>query len=165
MPTTDPGFVSLIVTVCDALVYPAVNPYYFLNASGTASVVEYPAISQGTMTLIHDDAVITDDRFTIEDGRMRIQQNDEGVYRCSISLLGIVDSIARFKTANILERDGLTPRVIEPPNSIQAVYGDPLDLVCLQRGNMQSTSTVILICTKTPKETRSLQNFKAFKTK
>jgi hypothetical protein len=90
------------------------------------------------------------DRFTTEDGRMRIQniqRNDGGIYRCSILLLGIVDS--RYITVNVLERDSLAPRIVVPSNPIQVMYGDPLDLICQleeQRDiddlDVQYTSTV-----------------------
>ena len=49
---------------------------------------------------------------------MRIEQKDKGVYKCSISLLGIIDSRLNFITVK-LKRDDLTPKIAEP---IQVVY-------------------------------------------
>jgi hypothetical protein len=101
----------------------------------TDAVVECPAFfgePRGRMLWLRDNVVINDDdRFTTEDGRMRIQnieENDGGVYRCAISLLGIVDS--RYITVTVLERDSLAPRIVERSNPIQVMYGDPLDLTC-----------------------------------
>jgi hypothetical protein len=101
----------------------------------TDAVVECPAFfgePRGTMVWLRDNLVINDDdRFTTEDGQMRIQnieENDGGVYRCSISLLGIVDT--KYITVNVLERDSLAPRIVEPSNPIQVMYGYPLDLTC-----------------------------------
>ena len=132
-----------------------VDPH-FLNVSenqefieGTDAVVECPAFfgdPPGNMIWTRDNALITNDRFTLEDGRMRIQniqENDEGVYRCSINRLGIVDS--RYITVNVLERSELAPRIVEPMNPIEVLYGDPLDLVCLlevQRDDVLYTWTV-----------------------
>jgi hypothetical protein len=100
----------------------------------TDAVVECPAFfgePRGRMVWLRDNVVIDDDRFTTEDGQMRIQnieENDGGVYRCSIHLLGIVDT--RYITVNVLERDSSAPRIVEPSNPIQVMYGDPLDLTC-----------------------------------
>ena len=118
----------------------AVDPH-FLNVSEyqefieeTDAVVECPAFfgdPQGNMVWTRDGVLITSDRFTPEDGRMRIQniqESDEGDYRCSISLQGIVDS--RYVTVNVLERDSLAPRIIEPSNPLEVEYGDPLDITC-----------------------------------
>ncbi|MGJ8945984.1 immunoglobulin domain-containing protein, partial [Salmonella enterica subsp. enterica serovar Kentucky] len=72
-----------------------------------------------------------------------IQKNDEGVYRCSINRLGIVDS--RFINVNVLERSELAPRIVEPMSPIEVVYGGPLYLVCqleVQRDNILYTWTV-----------------------
>ena len=121
----------------------------FWNVSETDDVVECPTLSHGIMIWIHDN--VTGDHFTLEYGEMRIEQKDKGVYRC---LLGIINARLHFK---ILKRDGLTLRIAEP---IQIVYGDPLDLACLQRGDMPSISTMILIHSRISKETKSLQNFK-----
>ena len=137
------------------LSYTTVDPH-FLNVSEyqefieeTDAVVECPAFfgdPPGTMIWTRDNVVINDDRFTFEDGRMRIQNiqgNDESVYRCSINLLGIVDS--RFITVNVLERSELAPRIVEPSNPIKIIYGDPLDLMCrlaVQRDDVQHTWTV-----------------------
>ena len=137
------------------LSYTTVDPH-FLNVSEyqefieeTDTVVECPAFfgdPPGTMIWTRDNVTITDDRFTLEDGRMKIQniqENDEGVYRCSINLLGIVDS--RFITVNVLERSELAPRIAEPMNPIEVVYGDPLDLQCqleVQRNDVHYTWTV-----------------------
>ena len=100
----------------------------------------------GNMIWTRDNALITNDRFTLEDGRMRIQniqENDEGVYRCSINRLGIVDS--RYITVNVLERSELAPRIVEPMSTIEVVYGEPLDLTCqleVQRDDVHYTWTV-----------------------
>ena len=133
----------------------AVDPH-FLNVSEyqefieeTDAVVECPAFfgdPPGNMVWTRDNVIVTGDRFTRENGRMRIQniqQSDEGVYRCSIRLLGIVDQ--RFITVNVLERDSLAPRIVEPSNPVEVVYGDPLDIMCQledQRDDVQYTWTV-----------------------
>jgi hypothetical protein len=119
----------------------------------TDVVVECPAFlgdPQGTMIWLRDSMVISrminDDQFIPEDGRLtilNIREGDEGVYRCAISLLGIRDS--RYITINVLERDTLAPRIVEPSNPIQVMYGDPLDLTCqleVQRDDVQYTWTV-----------------------
>ena len=132
-----------------------VDPH-FLNVSEnqefieeTDAVVECPAFfgdPPGNMIWTRDNALITNDRFTLEDGRMRIQniqENDEGVYRCSINRLGIVDS--RYITVNVLERSELAPRIVEPMSTIEVVYGEPLDLTCqleVQRDDVHYTWTV-----------------------
>ena len=117
----------------------------------TDAVVQCPAFfgePPGHMIWTRDDMVqvITDGRFTLEDGRMRIQniqESDEGIYRCSINRLGIVDQ--RYITVNVLERDSLALRIIEPSNPIEVMYGDPLDLTCqleVQRDDVHYTWTV-----------------------
>ena len=114
---------------------------YFLNVSEyqefiqqTDAIVECPAFlgePRGTMVWLHDNVLITGgDRFIPEDGRLTILDigdSDEGVYRCSLRRLAIVDS--RYITVNVLERHSLAPRIIEP-NPIEIVYGDPLDILC-----------------------------------
>ena len=133
----------------------AVNPH-FLDVSEnqefieeTDAVVECPAFfgdPQGTMIWIRNGVIVTGDRFIPEDGRLTILDigdGDEGVYRCSIRLLGIVDS--RYVTVNVLERDSLAPRIVEPSNPIEVEYGDPLDIMCEleeQRDDVQYTWTV-----------------------
>ena len=135
--------------------YLAVDPY-FLSVDEhqafieeTDAVVECPAFfgePPGHMIWTRDDMVITDDRFTLEDGRMRIQniqESDKGIYRCSINRLGIVDQ--RFITVNVLERNSLAPRIIEPSNPIEVIYGDLLNLTCQlqeQRDDVHYTWTV-----------------------
>ena len=137
------------------MILSAVDPH-FLNVSEyqefieeTDAVVECPAFfgdPQGNMVWTRDDVIVTGDRFTGEDGRMRIQniqESDGGVYRCSIRLLGIVDS--RDVTVNVLERDSLAPRIVEPSNPIEVVYGNPLDILCQleeQRNDVHYTWTV-----------------------
>ena len=90
------------------------------------------------MVWTRDTVLITgSDRFIPEDGRLtilNIQQNDEGVYRCSIRLLGIVDS--KLITVNVLERNSLSPRIVEPMNPIEVFYRDSLDLHCLLEAPM-----------------------------
>ena len=112
----------------------------------TDAVVECPAFfgePEGYMIWTRDNMAINDDRFTLEDGRMRIQniqENDGAIYRCSIYRLGIVAS--RFITVNVLERDSLAPRIVEPLNPVEVVYGDPLDLTCrleVQRDDVEYT--------------------------
>ena len=135
--------------------YSAADPH-FLNVSEyqefieeTDAVVECPAFfgePPGHMIWTHDDMVITDDRFTLEDGRMRIQniqESDEGIYKCSINRLGIVDQ--RYITVNVLEWSEFAPRIIEPSNPIEVMYRDPLDLTCqleVQRDDVYYTWTV-----------------------
>jgi hypothetical protein len=113
------------------------------------AVVKCPAFfgdPRGTMIGILDDVVVTDDRFIPEDGCLtilNIRNGDEGVYRCSISLLGIVGS--RYITVNVLKRDSLTPKIVEPSNPMRVMYRDPLDLTCqleVQRDDVQYTWTV-----------------------
>ena len=115
----------------------------------TDAVVECPAFfgdPPGIMIWTRNNMAITDDRFTLEGGQMRIQniqESDEAVYRCSINLLGIVDS--RDITVNVLERSELAPRIVEPSNPIEVMYGDPLDLTCqleVQRDDVHYTWTV-----------------------
>ena len=116
----------------------------------TDAVVECPAFfgdPRGEMVWIRDNLVITaGEKFIPEDGRLtilNIGDGDEGVYRCSLRHLGIVDS--RYITINVLEREILAPRIIEPSNPIEVVYGDPLDILCQlqeQRDDVQYTWTV-----------------------
>ena len=86
------------------LFYSVVDPH-FLSVDKyqefieeTDAVVECPAFfgdPPGHMIWTRDNMVITDGRFILEDGRMRIQniqESDEGIYRCSINRLVIVDS-------------------------------------------------------------------------
>jgi hypothetical protein len=101
----------------------------------TDAVVECPAffgVPPGNMIWTRDNLVINvDDRFISEDGRLtilNIQENDEGVYRCSIHLLGIVDS--EYITVDVLERNSLAPRIVEPLYPIEVVYSDSLNLHC-----------------------------------
>ena len=117
---------------------------------GTDAVVDCPAFfgdPPGHMIWIRDDRSFTDNRFTLEDGRMRIQnirETDEAIYRCSIFHLGIVDS--RYITVAVLERSKLAPKIIEQ-NPIEVRYGDPLDLTCeleVQRDNIDYMSTLTL---------------------
>ena len=125
-------------------------PEYQEFIEETDAVVECPAFfgdPPGTMIWTRDNVVISDDRFTLEDGRMRIQniqENDGAVYRCLLtSLLGIVDS--RFISVNVLERSELAPRIVEPLNPIEIMYGEPLDLMCqleVQRDDVHYTWTV-----------------------
>ena len=138
-----------------SLLYLAVDPHFLIVDENqefieeTDTVVECPAFfgdPPGHMIWTRGNEVVNDDRFTLEDGRMRIQniqESDEGIYRCSISLLDIVDS--RFITVAVLERDSLAPRIVEPSNPIGVMYGDPLDLMCqleVQRDDVQYTWTV-----------------------
>ena len=101
---------------------------------GMDAVVKCPAFfgdPPGNMIWTRDNALITNNRFTPEDGQMRIQniqETDEATYRCSINRLGIVGS--RFITVHVLERDELAPVIFEPVNPIEVLYGDPLDLLC-----------------------------------
>jgi hypothetical protein len=116
----------------------------------TDAVVECPAFfgePRGTMVWLRDNAVIdNDDRFIPEDGHLtilNIREGDEGDYRCAIRLLGIVDS--RYITVNVLERDSLAPRIIQPMNPIQVAYNDSLDLHCqlaVRRDDVYYTWTV-----------------------
>jgi hypothetical protein len=130
-----------------------------LMFEGADAVVECPAFfgdPRGTMIWIPDNVVVTDNRFTPEDAQMRIQRNDGGIYRCLIHQCVLVDS--RLITVAVLERDSLAQRIVEPSNPIQVMYGDPLDLTCQleeQKDDMQYTWIVVLIHSKTPKQTRS----------
>ena len=140
-----------MLTVCFCY-YSTVDPH-FLNVSEyqefieeTDAVVECPAFfgdPPGHMIWSRNDRSITDNRFTLENGRMRIQniqESDEATYRCSINRLGIVDS--RYITVAVLERSELAPKIVEPQNPIDVRYGDPLDLMCeleVQRDNVDYT--------------------------
>ena len=99
------------------------------------------------MVWTRDDVVITGgDRFIPENGRLtilNIRNGDEGEYRCSLHRLGIVGS--RYITVNVFKRDSLAPRIVEPSNPIQVMYGNPLDILCQleeQRNDMRYTWTV-----------------------
>ena len=113
----------------------------------TVAVVECPAFfgdPPGQMFWSRNDSSITDNRFTLENGRMRIQnirESDEAIYRCSINRLGIIID-SRFITVAVLERSELAPKIFEPQNPIEVRYGDPLDLTCeleVQRDNVNYT--------------------------
>ena len=85
----------------------------------------------GTMIWTRNNMSITDDRFIPEDGCLtilNIRKGDDAIYRCSINLLGIVDS--RLITVNVLERSEKAPRIVEPMNPIEVMYRDSLDLYC-----------------------------------
>ena len=109
------------------------SPQEFIE--GTDAVVECPAYfgdPPGRMRWTRNHSrVIRDDRFTLEDGRMiihNIQEGDEGVYRCTLHGVGDFDS--RGITVVVLERDDLAPRIVEPNNTIEVAFGEPLDLLC-----------------------------------
>ena len=119
----------------------------------TDAVIECPAFfgdPPGNMVWTRNDmnvhVGIVDERFIPEDGRLtilNISNGDDGVYRCAINRLGIAD--LRFITVNIVERDSLAPRIVEPLNPIEVVYWDSLDLNCLlevQRDDVYYTWTV-----------------------
>ena len=143
-----------MLTVCFCY-YSTVDPH-FLNISEyqefieeTDAAVECPAFfgdPTGHMIWSRDDRAITDNRFTLENGRMRIQniqESDEAIYRCSINRLGIVDS--RYITVAVLERSELAPKIVEPQNPIEVRYRGPLDLTCeleVQSHNVDYTWTV-----------------------
>ena len=128
--------------ICDAFNLSAVDPH-FLNVSEYQefieemdAVVECPAFfgdPPGTMVWLHDDVLITGDRFIPEDGRLTIldiSDGDEGVYRCALRRrLSIVDS--RYINVTVRERDSSAPRIVEPLNPIKVLYVDSLDLHCL----------------------------------
>ena len=117
----------------------------------TDAVVECPAFfgdPPGNMiwTRNNTNVGITDERFIPEDDRLtilNIRDGDEGIYRCTINRPGIIDS--RFITVHVLERHSLAPRIVEPLNLTQVMYGDALDLICQleeQRDDVQFTWTV-----------------------
>ena len=146
---------TALISFAFIVYYLAVDPYFLSVDEHQGFVEEMDAVVKcpaffgnppGHMTWTRDNMMITDGRFILEDGRMRIQniqESDEGIYRCSINQLGIVDS--RFINVVVLERASLTPRIVEPLNPIEVMYGDPLDLTCQlqeQRDNVHYTWTV-----------------------
>ena len=95
----------------------------------------------GCMIWTVGDLIIIGDHFILGEGQMIIQniQNiDGGVYRCSISLFGIVDS--RFITVAVLERSDLAPKIVKPTSPIMVLSGGPLDLVCLLETQINNIS-------------------------
>ena len=109
------------------------SPQEFIE--GTDAVVECPAYfgdPPGRMEWLHYHSIpITDDRYTLENGRMKIQniqKDDEGVYRCIVRGMG--NFYSKFITVVVLEWDELAPRIVEPNDTIEVAFGEPLDLLC-----------------------------------